>query len=468
MTPDLQQQFLDDLKYLISIPSFIDASTADIQNPFGKNISYGLDFFRELATRDGFVYGNIENRVAWIEYGNSKATPENTVAILGHVDVVPAGDGWTKNPFKAEVIDDKIYGRGSMDMKGDLMANYYALRLIKEQNIPLNPEAKIRLIIGGNEEGAWDDLPHYFKQEGTPTIGYSPDGKFPVGIGEKGYVTFRFNTPKIEQFGLTQLISFEGGVADNMVPDSATAIIETPYTQVLAKDFQSFLARRSNVSGDFEIQTNLIKLTLNGITAHGAYPQLGVNAVTTLAHFLTRVDFDPYVKAFLQVIGNFLHNDPYAKKLGLDYTDQEMGPVTENLGQLKFNHEEWKATVNFRIPKGVDISTIETKFNQLFRRIGVEINGITQSGNPHFIPIDDPVVTALSDVYRQHTKSSETTFVASGGSYASLLKRGVAFGGQFPDTPVMSHKADEYAIISDFYKAIDIFKDSIIALSKLI
>src|ERR1043166_5077265 len=35
----------------------------------------------------------------------------------GHIDVVPAGAGWTRNPFAAVIEDDKMYGRGSSDMK---------------------------------------------------------------------------------------------------------------------------------------------------------------------------------------------------------------------------------------------------------------------------------------------------------------------------------------------------------------
>jgi acetylornithine deacetylase/succinyl-diaminopimelate desuccinylase-like protein len=50
--------------------------------------------------------------------------PEAEVALLfdGHMDVVPATDGWTVDPFGAEIVGERLYGRGSTDVKGGLAA----------------------------------------------------------------------------------------------------------------------------------------------------------------------------------------------------------------------------------------------------------------------------------------------------------------------------------------------------------
>jgi acetylornithine deacetylase/succinyl-diaminopimelate desuccinylase-like protein len=51
--------------------------------------------------------------------------------LLGHTDVVPVGDGWTKDPFGGEIVDGRIYGRGASDMKGGLAAALVALAALR-------------------------------------------------------------------------------------------------------------------------------------------------------------------------------------------------------------------------------------------------------------------------------------------------------------------------------------------------
>src|SRR5699024_7101776 len=55
-----------------------------------------------------------------------------SVILNGHIDVVPAGDEtkWTNHPYSGEVIDGKLYGRGTTDMKGGNMATLIALETI--------------------------------------------------------------------------------------------------------------------------------------------------------------------------------------------------------------------------------------------------------------------------------------------------------------------------------------------------
>src|SRR6516164_7399006 len=50
------------------------------------------------------------------------AVPAPHLCFAGHTDVVPAGDGWTHDPFAAEQIEGIVYGRGAVDMKGSIAA----------------------------------------------------------------------------------------------------------------------------------------------------------------------------------------------------------------------------------------------------------------------------------------------------------------------------------------------------------
>lgn len=78
----------------------------------------------------------------------------------------------------------------------------------------------------------------------------------------------------------------------------------------------------------------------------------------------------------------------------------------------------------------------------------------------------DPIVTTLQSVYAQYTHTDKTYKISNGGSYARLLKRGVAFGGQFPDVAVMSHQQDEYVEITNIPRAQAIFAQALYELTK--
>ncbi len=68
----------------------------------------------------------------------------------GHTDVVPVGGGWTTDPFKAEVIDGQLYGRGASDMKSAIAAFVEAVSAFLAGG---KPAGSISLLITGDEEG---------------------------------------------------------------------------------------------------------------------------------------------------------------------------------------------------------------------------------------------------------------------------------------------------------------------------
>ena len=61
--------------------------------------------------------------------------PGPCVHFNGHIDVVAPGRGWTVDPFAAEVVDGKVYGRGACDMKGGIAASVIALEALLEAGI---------------------------------------------------------------------------------------------------------------------------------------------------------------------------------------------------------------------------------------------------------------------------------------------------------------------------------------------
>ena len=67
----------------------------------------------------------------------SIGTTAPTLVFAGHLDTVPAGQGWTRDPFKAVLSDGKLYGRGACDMKAGLAAMTEALLAVKRSGISL-------------------------------------------------------------------------------------------------------------------------------------------------------------------------------------------------------------------------------------------------------------------------------------------------------------------------------------------
>ena len=63
--------------------------------PYGEGPKRALEHALELGEKLGFRTGSMADRVGWVEYGDG----EEMAAVLGHLDVVPEGDGWTYPPF---------------------------------------------------------------------------------------------------------------------------------------------------------------------------------------------------------------------------------------------------------------------------------------------------------------------------------------------------------------------------------
>src|SRR3954468_16965437 len=68
----------------------------------------------------------------------------------GHTDVVPPGEGWSHDPFAAEIKDGILYGRGAADMKSAIAAFVVAAARVIAAG---TPKGSISLLITGDEEG---------------------------------------------------------------------------------------------------------------------------------------------------------------------------------------------------------------------------------------------------------------------------------------------------------------------------
>ncbi|HEL1614052.1 TPA: dipeptidase PepV [Streptococcus suis] len=454
-----KDEFLADLFDLLRINSERDDSQADPQHPFGPGPVHALDKFLEIAQRDGYPTKNVDNYAGHFEFGEG----EEVLGIFGHLDVVPAGSGWNTDPYEPQIIDGKLFARGSSDDKGPTMACYYGLKIIKELGLPTSK--KVRFIVGTDEESGWADMDYYFEHVGLPLpdFGFSPDAEFPIINGEKGNITAYLHFAG-ENSGAAKLHSFTGGLRENMVPESATAIISGDLADLDSKlaDFTAAYGLKADAE---TLENGQVQVTVIGKSAHGSTPEEGVNGATYLAKFLSQFAFDGAAKAYLDLAGQVLLEDHDAQKLGVAIYDEQMGALSMNAGVFKFDETSSDNTIalNFRYPKNTNPETIKAGLEKL----GVEAVSLSAHGHtPHYCPIDDPMVATLLSVYEKHTGLKGHEQVIGGGTFGRLLKRGVAYGAMFPGDVNTMHQANEFIEVEQLYRAAAIYAEAIYELIK--
>src|SRR5690606_23979473 len=174
-----KNDLIHDTQRLLQIKSVLDEENATKDAPLGQGVKDALQFMLDLGEEHGFKSKNEGNLAGHIDFGEA----EECVGILCHVDVVPEGDGWSVDPYGAEIKDGKIYARGAIDDKGPTMAAFYGMKIVKELDLPL--KRRVRMIIGTDEESNWRCVDHYFEHEEMPTFGFAPDADFPIIYAEK-------------------------------------------------------------------------------------------------------------------------------------------------------------------------------------------------------------------------------------------------------------------------------------------
>ena len=89
-----------------------------------------------------------------------EATDNGVEVVMAHLDVVPAGEGWSTDPFTMVLDDNHAYGRGVADNKGAAVVALHCLRALKDAGVKGN--RKLRVIFGSAEEIGMHDMKHYF------------------------------------------------------------------------------------------------------------------------------------------------------------------------------------------------------------------------------------------------------------------------------------------------------------------
>jgi len=435
------------LKAWVKIPSLKADPAPDA--PFGTEMARMLEAALSSCKALGFDTRNVDGYVgeAWMGEGSD----EDALAILAHVDVVPVGDGWTREPFGGEVVGSAMYGRGTSDDKGPLAAALYAMYAVKEAGIPL--KRKVKLIMGCDEESGWEDIEYYKTVATLPRSGFSPDATYPVINIEKGGCHFRLSGPLAKE-GL-QVLSFSVGERFNVVPGSATALVSGD--EGLVPQVEE-ISRRYGWPVKATLEGDAVRLVATGINGHAAHPSIARNAIGQMLITLR----DLGAKGTIRELADKIGTQYLGEGLGIKVEDAISGELTCNLGIIRVEEGQVSCTLDIRTPLLVD-------GGRLGKIIQDHLSGITVEElfirTPHYVPLSSELVQGLLCAYHEVTGREKKAIAIGGGTYARSLEEGVAFGASFPEDPDVAHQADECVSLDSLMKSMKIFANAIIRLA---
>ena len=454
---------------LVSIPS-VEGKPRDGM-PMGEDVARALDYVLDACRELGFRTKNLDGYVGYAEYGSG----EEMVGILCHLDVVPAGEGWTKPPFGGVIEGDNLYGRGTTDNKGPAISAMYALKAVQEAKIPLR--RRVRLIFGTNEESGWRGIKYYCRHEEMPTMAFVPDAQYPVINVEKGIAQLRLicedDGVKLVAGNPARLgvLELQGGHRANMIPGICTCRLkgETKVLEQVAKLAQALDADpypRVQVS----VEEGILALTVTGLAGHGSRPESGVNAIAHMMQVLHKimeagfeVDSDA-VAQLVKFLAAHVDLENNGESLGIDFHDSVSGELTLSIGVLRY--EDGQAYVDFdiRYPVTKELAEIVEPVKEAAKQYGIRVE-IGHTNRSLHVPEDSFLVQQLLSVYEKHTGHKAKPLSMGGGTYARALDNAVAFGSVMPEEERNIHREDEFTTITDLVHNTAIFADAIALLA---
>ena len=412
------KNIIEDISGIIKFDS--SQKPAKENAPFGAGARGALDYFLSLAKSFGFETHDYDGYAGEVIFGEGEE-----FAILAHLDVVPAGGGWTKEPFGGEIdtVNKRVWGRGAMDDKGPAVIALYCMKALKDEGF--TPKRKIKLIVGCNEESGWACIDYYKAHAHMPDEGFSPDADFPVIYAEKGILQLKL---KFDVEG--DYSSLRGGERGNMVCD---------YCEATAPFDKERLAQLG-------LAYDNGKIIAHGKSAHGSTPELGINAIDPVLQYLG-----------LHGVRDML----FGKRFGLTVLKDETGALTFSPNIIEGGKDCIFVTCDIRYPATMcDLNVFKP-----IAAAGIEYE-ILHSQKPLFNDRECFLINTLCGVYNEVTGKSVTPIAIGGGTYARALKCGAAFGPEEEGEENTIHQADEYITFEKVERCFKLYKLAIERLTK--
>ena len=442
-----REEMMETVQKWVKIPSVKGEAAPDA--PFGEEARRALDTAMGDCEKFGLKTQIFDGYVGHADLG--EGSTRDALAILAHLDVVPVGDGWSRDPFGGQRIDGKIFGRGTSDDKGPAVAALYAMRAVKEAGVPLR--RKVRLILGCDEECGSSDMAYYKKVAEMPRSGFSPDADYPVINIEKGGSHIRF-TGELSKDGL-QVLSMQVGERPNVIPGFASAL-------VAGDDETAKKAEKAGEKLGFPVKTTLgngaVIIETTGLTGHAAFPSHGKNAIGQMLLIFKELGAQGALLELADSVGMTYNGE----NLGIAARDDISGELTGSLDIIRIENGQLDALMDVRYPVLFHPGRM---FELLSQRLRFLIASDAGTRPPHFVSDRTELVQELLEAYHEVTGREKRTIAIGGGTYAQSMEEGVAFGALFPGEAEMAHQADEYITEESIFQNARIFARAIVRLA---
>jgi len=452
---EYKEEMIEALISLLRIES--TRTDAEPNRPYGKGLFDALMFMMSTAEDMDLDCVNLFGHLGYIDYGEG----DDIVAVLTHIDVVPAGEGWTFPPFDGTVKDGKIYGRGAIDNKGPAIASLFALKALSDNGVQLNK--KVRLIFGCDEESGWSDMKYYKEHKTAPSAAFSPDANYPIINAEKGVLHCALKKAVSSNEANGVLIKgIKCGERVNIVPNYAECVLEAD------KALIEKAAAVFNEGQEYEIEVSQgdegVLISSHGLSAHGSMPEDGFNAGMNLVMFLNSLPLSSGTAS--EIIQSL------AAKIGYNYNgegtpllleDEISGKLTLNLGILNLDSENVECMLDIRYPVSFEESDMISKVEDIFGSV-FEVSFAHKLPAIH-VAEDSELVTKLKEAYTEVTGDEAYCFSMGGATYARAFENAVSFGALFPGEEHVEHGPDEYIRIDTFIKCAQITANAIMKLA---
>lgn len=439
-----------DIEKLVQIESVENLAEAAPGAPWGPEPKKGLVKALEIAAGMGLDAHDCEG---YIGYADLKGETDDYLALIAHSDVVPVGAGWTVEPLRVTRKDGYLMGRGVLDDKGPLVLSFYTAKFFAEKGIKL--PYTLRIIVGCNEETEMADVEWYNEHYPQPAFVFTPDAYFPICYGEKGGYTAVIRSADVAG---GKIVNFDGGIADNAIPNLATATVRAN-----AADLKPTDRIEVEDAGD-----GLVKLTAHGIEGHASKPAGTINAIGLLVDYLLDNDLcDEGEREFLE-LDRIVLSTTDGSSLGIDTADPYFDPLTCIGGTMRTVDKHFEQTIDARYPTSITSDEITERVGKLAAKYNATVECYIDLVPFVTDPESSPIQT-LINTYNEATGKNAKPFTMGGGTYARHFERAASFGPndpelKNPDWVGGEHSADEGVSEEQLKKSLGIY---ILAVSRL-
>jgi dipeptidase D len=453
---------VDTLAKLVSFNTVADKDVPLERNPQHTGFK---NYLKGEATRLGFDVADF-GHVIVIGLGPLDA-PER-VGMIAHGDVQPVDPSkWKKSPFELDRTSEpgKLLARGAEDDKGPIATALYAMKSLKDLQLPLSK--RIELYVYMAEESDWAPLEAFVKTHTLPQVNITLDAEYPAVTAEKGYGTVSVTFPKAAAAAPANapfIAQFGGGFFGSQIPEDAQATVANA-SPALEAQLKQRAAKQTGMRYTFERKGADLAIVAKGESAHSSKPEDGLNAVSMLADTLAvRAWPDTAAGALVNFLNEMVGTGYYGEKFGnIAYRDGLMGPMTFAPTVIKQTEQGPELSINIRRPQGKSGQQLTNEINAALAQWQgahqpLQLLDTKVLVTDPWIQHDAPQLPVLMKVFSYFTGVKDPKPVAiGGGTNSRLFPRAVSFGPAMPHTVYTGHSEHEFITLKQLLLNLEMY-----------